>query len=155
MINAMISKALFLDVLAVYVFVRYLSDHGHSGKQYTRKEDLVLTRLTEFTMIVPIIYIFTPWFDFADYILPLWFSLVGLLLFIVALGLLGKARSSTVVIRDPFYAGFFLWAIAQPLVLHNWIAGFGLLITFLPLYLVRALRNERILPIQFGEAYKK
>jgi protein-S-isoprenylcysteine O-methyltransferase Ste14 len=155
MINAMISNALFLDILAVYVFVRYLLDRGQTGRQYISRSDLVLVRLSEFAMIVPLVYIFTPWFDFADYRLSLWFSLAGLLLAIVALWLLAKAHSSIVVIRDPIHAGFFLWAVAQPLILHNWIAGFVMLIIFIPLYLARMLREGRILPVHFGEAYRK
>ena len=48
-------------------------------------------------------------------------------------------------IRHPVYAAMFLWAIAQPLLIHNWIAGFGLLILFTLLYLTRMPREEKML----------
>jgi len=41
-------------------------------------------------------------------------------------------------LRHPIYAGMWLWGLAQPLLIHNWIAGFALLVTFTPLYLLRA-----------------
>jgi protein-S-isoprenylcysteine O-methyltransferase Ste14 len=58
-------------------------------------------------------------------------------------------------IRHPIYAGFWLWGIAQPLLLHNWIAGFAMLATFVPLYWVRVPREERMLLAHFGEVYRK
>ena len=57
-------------------------------------------------------------------------------------------------IRHPVYAAMFLWAIAQPLLIHNWVAGFGLLILFTPLYLTRMPREEKMLTEHFGETYQ-
>ncbi len=178
----LLSKAIFLDVLAVYGFVLYLSNKRQSKGKLNRelhssRMDLFLDALTNLAQIVPLVYIFTSWLDFADYRLPSWFSWAGVLLFIVALWLLGKAHSairrnfsSGLEIRDqqtlanqgiyryirhPIYAGFWLWAIAQPLLLHNWIAGFAMLATFIPLYWVRVRREERMLLGHFGEAYRK
>ena len=120
---------------------------------------------------------FTPWLEFANYRLPLWFSMAGVLLFLAALLLIGKAHftirhnisfrleileKQTLVsdglyhyIRHPFYAGFWLWCIAQPLLLHNWIAGFAMLAAFVPLYYVRVPREEQMLLGYFGEIYRK
>jgi protein-S-isoprenylcysteine O-methyltransferase Ste14 len=178
----MLSKAIFLDVLAVYVFGLYLSKNRQSRekqnkKLHSNKMDLFLDTVTDLAQVLPLVYIFTPWLDFADYSLPRWFSLVGVLLFIVALWLLGKGRSElgqnfslrmeigekqTLVkqgvyryIRHPIYAGFWLWGIAQPLLLHNWIAGFAMLATFLPLYFVRVPREERMMLGRFGEGYRE
>ena len=178
----MLSKAFFLDVLAVYLFCLYLSNNRQpnqmqTGKFYSIKEDLFLNVLIDLAQIFPLVYIFTPWFDFADYHMPLWFSVIGILLFVVALGLLGKARSMlgrnfpprmetgdkpTLVsqgvyhyIRHPIYAGFWLWGIAQPLLLQNWIAGFAMLAIFLPLYFVLVPREEQMLLAHFGDAYRK
>jgi protein-S-isoprenylcysteine O-methyltransferase Ste14 len=177
----MFSKAIFLDVLVVYLFVRYLSNHRQSEqrqtrKPYSNKPGLVLDTLTDLALIPPMVYIFTPWLDFAGYYLPAWSSLAGVLLFIVALWIIGKAyfrpgtnyptrveigdKHSLVsqgiyrYIRHPIYAGFWLWSIAQPLLLHNWIAGFAMLATFLPLYWVRVPREERMLLERFGESYR-
>jgi protein-S-isoprenylcysteine O-methyltransferase Ste14 len=182
MIIEMISKAIFLDVLAVYVFSLYVLTKGQpkemkTRKLYLSKGDLFLDTLTNIAWIIPMVYIFTPWLDFADYQLSLWFSLVGVLLFIVALWLLGKAHSmighnfsprmeigdeQTPVsqgvyhyFRHPIFAGFWLWSIAQPLLLHNWIAGFAMLVTFLPLYFVWVAREEKLSLGRFGEAHRK
>ncbi len=177
----MFSKAIFLDVLAVYLFVLYLSNHRQKGQRQTRKPssnklDLDLDTLTGLGLILPMVYIFTPWLDFADYYLPSWFSLAGVLLFIVALWIIGRAHSrlganfSTRMeigdkqslvsqgiyryIRHPIYAGFWLWSIAQPLLLHNWLAGLAMLAAFLPLYWVRVPREERMLLGRFGDGYR-
>ena len=53
------------------------------------------------------------------------------------------------------YASHFLWAFAQPLLLWNWVAGFGLLITFIPLYVVRVPVEEKMLAGKFGAAYEQ
>ena len=177
----MISKAIYLDVLAVYLFFLYFSNSRQPRQVQIRKlhsthMDLFLDRLTDSAQFVPLVYIFTPWLEFADYRLPLWVSLTGVLLFIVALLLIGKAHSTlghnfshrieirekqTLVregvyhyIRHPIYAGFWLWCIAQPLLLHNWIAGFAMLATFVPLYFIRVHREEQMLLAHFGETYR-
>jgi protein-S-isoprenylcysteine O-methyltransferase Ste14 len=182
MIIEMISKAIFLDILGVYLFCLYLSN-GKQDRQvqtrkiYSNKMDLFLDALAYLALFVPLVYIFTPWLEFANYRLPLWFSLAGVLLFIIALLLIGKARSmighnilsrmeirekQTLVseglyqfIRHPVYAGFWLCCIAQPLLLHNWIAGFAILATFVPFYCVQVPREEQMLLGHFGEAYRK
>ena len=182
MIIEIISKAIFLDILAIYLFCLYISNSRQprqiqTRKLHSNKMDLFLDALTDLAQFVPLVYIFTPWLDFADYRLPVWFSVAGVLLFIVALLLIGKAHSTighnfsprmeirekqTLVsdgvyhyIRHPIYTGFWLWGIAQPLLLHNWIAGFALLVTFVPLYWVRVPREEQMLLVHFGEAYRK
>ncbi len=181
MIIEMISKAIFLDVLAVYLFFLYISNGRQPRPVQTRKlhfnrMDLFLSALSDLPLLISLVYIFTPWLDFADYRLPLWFSVTGVLLFIVALLLIGKAHSTighnfsprmeigdkqTLVsdgvyhyIRHPIYAGFWLWSIAQPLLLHNWIAGFAMLAAFVPLYWMRVPREEQMLLAHFGEAYR-
>ena len=52
------------------------------------------------------------------------------------------------------YAAHWWWAIAQILLLQNWIAGLSLLVSFLPLYLVRVPREERMMLEQFGQEYR-
>ena len=57
-------------------------------------------------------------------------------------------------IRHPIYAGLWLWAIAQPLLLQNWLAGFALLVLFTPLYFTRRPREEGLMLDYFGEEYR-
>ena len=57
-------------------------------------------------------------------------------------------------IRYPIYASVWLWGMAQALLLHNWVAGLAGLICFLPVYLFRVPREERMMLNHFGEAYR-
>jgi protein-S-isoprenylcysteine O-methyltransferase Ste14 len=56
-------------------------------------------------------------------------------------------------VRHPMYAAIFLFAIAQGLVLQNWLAGWGGFVSFALLYLVRAPREEKMMSEFFGEEY--
>jgi protein-S-isoprenylcysteine O-methyltransferase Ste14 len=125
--------------------------------------------------VLPWIYIFSTWLDFADYSLPAWAGWIGAAVFAGALMLLWKAyhdlgqnwspkidiiegqvlvtQGISGKIRHPIYAGLWLWAVALPLLLQNWIAGFAFPISFLILYLVRMPREEKMLRDQFGQEY--
>ncbi len=151
-----------------------------------RNNKIVLSRRTPLEMIlltvafigmllIPLIYLFTPRLDFADYQLPPWTAWVGTLLFLPALWLLWRSHadlghnwSETLEvrkghelitkgvykqIRHPMYAAILLWGLAQPWLLHNWMAGWSHLVSFLPLYLLRVPHEETLMNEQFGEAY--
>ena len=130
--------------------------------------------------IVPLVYLFTSWFDFADYYLPRWLSQAvgwtGAAVFAGALWLLwrshadlGRNWSAFVEVREgqwlvtqgvyghirhPMYAAHLLWTVAQALLLQNWIAGPAFLVVFLPLYLLRVPREEQMMLASFGEDYR-
>jgi protein-S-isoprenylcysteine O-methyltransferase Ste14 len=57
-------------------------------------------------------------------------------------------------VRHPMYAAFFLWAIAQALLLPNWIAGPAGLAGFGTLFALRVGREERMMEAAFGDAYR-
>jgi protein-S-isoprenylcysteine O-methyltransferase Ste14 len=57
-------------------------------------------------------------------------------------------------VRHPMYAAFFLWAIAQALLLPNWIAGLAGLVGFGTLFALRVGREERMMEAAFGDAYR-
>jgi protein-S-isoprenylcysteine O-methyltransferase Ste14 len=57
-------------------------------------------------------------------------------------------------IRHPMYAAHILWAIAQILLLHNWIAGYSFFAVMVPHYLIRVEKEEAILQRQFGDEYE-
>ena len=52
------------------------------------------------------------------------------------------------------YASQWLWGMAQALLLQNWIAGWAGVVLFVPLYVFRVVREERMMLEQFGEAYR-
>lgn len=149
---------------------------GRAARSQSRPLDITLDMLVFLAWhVLPWIYIFSIWLDFADYSLPAWAGWIGVAIFASALVLLWKAyhdlghnwspkidivegqvlvtRGIYGKIRHPIYAGLWLWAVAQPLLLHNWIAGFAFPLCFLILYLVRMPREEKMLQDQFGQEY--
>jgi protein-S-isoprenylcysteine O-methyltransferase Ste14 len=52
------------------------------------------------------------------------------------------------------YAGIFLFAVAQGLLLQNWLAGWAGLVTVAFLYLVRTPREEKMMCEFFGDSYR-
>ena len=57
-------------------------------------------------------------------------------------------------VRHPMYSAFFLWFLAQALLIPNWIAGPAGLVAFTILFAVRVPREERLMLDAFGEAYR-
>jgi protein-S-isoprenylcysteine O-methyltransferase Ste14 len=58
------------------------------------------------------------------------------------------------LVRHPMYSAFWLWAIAQALLLPNWIAGFAGLVGFGLLFFGRIGEEERLMCEAFGEEYR-
>ena len=126
--------------------------------------------------ILPLLYVLSPWLDFADYHLPAGLGWVGVPVFAAALWLLwrshvdlGRHWSATLQvrkdhslvttgvysrIRHPMYAAHWLWGVAQALLLQNWLAGPAMLVFFVPLYLLRVRREEKMLLDHFGQEYR-
>jgi len=146
----------------------------------TKPEWLLLCLTSLGLIIFPLLYVFTNRLDFADYALPTWASLaagwVGVPVFVIALWLLWRSHADlgrnwspkleiregqTLVtqgvfrhVRHPMYTAHWLWAIAQALLLQNWIAGLAMLASFLPLYLLRVVHEEQMMLEYFGEEYR-
>jgi protein-S-isoprenylcysteine O-methyltransferase Ste14 len=126
--------------------------------------------------IVPALYIFARFPRFADYPFVPALAWLGTLTFGAALWLfylthkeLGRnwsislelRENQTLVmsgvysrIRHPMYTAFWLWAIAQALLLPNWIAGPAGLLGFGILYVLRVRAEERLMLERFGEQYR-
>jgi protein-S-isoprenylcysteine O-methyltransferase Ste14 len=127
-------------------------------------------------MIIPLVYVFTSKLDFANYYLPEWAGWLGAVIFLDAIWLLflshrdlGRHWTATVGVRDehklittgiykyirhPMYAAHLVWAIAQILILHNWIAGYSFIVTMIPFYFYRKRKEEEMLLEEFGEEYR-
>jgi len=56
-------------------------------------------------------------------------------------------------VRHPMYAGYWLWMLAQALLLANWVAGFAGLLAFGLHFFLRIGREEQMLRERFGDAY--
>jgi protein-S-isoprenylcysteine O-methyltransferase Ste14 len=57
-------------------------------------------------------------------------------------------------VRHPMYSAFWLWALAQALLLPNWIAGPAGLIGFGTLFFLRVGREEALIIETFGDEYR-
>jgi protein-S-isoprenylcysteine O-methyltransferase Ste14 len=56
-------------------------------------------------------------------------------------------------IRHPMYAALWISALAQPLLVHNWIAGFLVVPACAALWIIRVPREEAMLRQRFVDAY--
>lgn len=124
---------------------------------------------------MPLLSIFTEWFHAFDYKLSNWISWPGSGVFLASIVLRGVAQSdlgsswsptletdsqqqlvtSGVYqwIRHPLYTSLILWAIAQPVLLQNYIAGFSGALAVAAIWLVRVPAEERMMCERFGAAY--
>lgn len=57
-------------------------------------------------------------------------------------------------VRHPMYTAFWLWAVAPPFLLGNWVAGFAGIVGFGTLYFLRVGREEAMMEAEFGQDYR-
>jgi protein-S-isoprenylcysteine O-methyltransferase Ste14 len=147
-----------------------------SERRVTTQEKTLLGFLFLGMFFVPILYGASNWLDFANYSLPAWAGWLGVILIAGAVLVFWRAHadlglnwSPTLEIREkhelitrgiyshirhPMYASQWLWVIAQPLLLQNWIAGFINLLVFVPFYFLRVRQEEQLMLEQFGDQYR-
>jgi protein-S-isoprenylcysteine O-methyltransferase Ste14/peptidoglycan/xylan/chitin deacetylase (PgdA/CDA1 family) len=167
-------------------FVVYCAIRGVYEKRTRRMEKLVRRgdRLDIGLMVVvfvgnvllPVLYLATPWLEFADYSLPPFVPRCGVVVMLAALWLFWRAHADLGLnwsvtlevrnghelvrhgvyraVRHPMYASIFLFGLAQGLLLANWLAGWSALATFAPLYLIRTPREEQMMCETFGQEYR-
>jgi protein-S-isoprenylcysteine O-methyltransferase Ste14 len=126
--------------------------------------------------LVPVTYVLTDEPAFANYSFRPALAWLGTLVFVASLLLfflvhkqLGENWSVTLEIRrrhtlvttglygwvrHPMYSAFWMWAVAQALLLPNWIAGPAGLVGFGTLFFFRVRREERMMIETFGDEYR-
>ncbi|MFT0858506.1 protein-S-isoprenylcysteine O-methyltransferase [Ancylobacter sp. G4_0304] len=126
--------------------------------------------------IVPLLWATSRVFNFANYPYSIVQFALGTAVFIFSLWLfrrthkdLGKNWSVTLEIKDshklitggvyrhvrhPMYSAFFLWALAQLILIPNWIAGPAGFIGFGILFAFRVGREEAMMLDTFGDEYR-
>jgi protein-S-isoprenylcysteine O-methyltransferase Ste14 len=127
-------------------------------------------------MILPPVYLFTGWLDFANYDQPAWLAWLGIPVAAATVWLfwrshadLGTNWSPTLELREghdlvtrgvyrrmrhPMYASIWLWSASQALLLPNWLVGLAGLATFAPMYFRRVPREEKMMRDAFGASYE-
>jgi protein-S-isoprenylcysteine O-methyltransferase Ste14 len=126
--------------------------------------------------IVPCIYIATRFPRFADYPLIPALSYLGIAVEVASLWLFYRSHHDLghnwsvsldvrerhtlvttgvyALVRHPMYAGFWLMALGQALLLPNWIAGPAGLVGFGILFFGRVGREEEMMMTAFGDEYR-
>lgn len=141
----------------------------------SQEKNLLILLLTGM-FIVPLIYSASNWLDFANYSLPTWAGWLGVVFIILALIVFWRAHADLKTnwspsleirekhelithgiygyIRHPMYASQWLWVIAQPLLLQNWLAGWLDLFVFILFYVLRVRAEEKLMIDTFGDQYR-
>ncbi len=172
-------------VFFVYFIIGFFIRSPHernskkANKTKTKKDSLevVTVLLVAFGGILfPLVYWFTPLFNFANYEINLWagiagsiIGIFGLLLFWIAHSKLGiqfspglEIKESHILITDgiysqirhPMYSAYFLTSLSQLLLIGNWFVGPAFFISFSILYIARVKREESFMVEQFGQSYQ-
>jgi protein-S-isoprenylcysteine O-methyltransferase Ste14 len=176
-----ISKAIFVALVIGWYLIRYKYARRSrrqrviSSARGPLETALLLTSLAGLGL-VPLVYVATAMPRFAAYGFHSALAWLGFSFAIAALGMfhlthraLGRNWSISLDVREnhelvtsgvyrrvrhPMYSAFWLWAIAQALLLPNWIAGFAGLVGFGTLFFGRVAREERMMLETFGDGYR-
>lgn len=154
---------------------RYKKTEQMKSKETLREKALVFLA-TVGMMIVPMIYVFTPWLDafsmgLSDW--ARWIGIVGygfgLILFWQVHKTLGRNWSPVLElrrehelitqgpykhIRHPMYTYMWIGVVCCWLIPSNWIVGIVAAITWSTLYFIRLPGEEKMMIEEFGQEYK-
>ena len=177
--NPWIAKTVILAATAVMMFIR--APHGQRSRNVkvakSHKTPLE-TGLLVFVwagFFVPLIWVASPAFSFAEYPLRSGPLISGVVCFVIGLWFfyrshadLGTNWSITLEVREqhrlitqgvyrrirhPMYLALALYSIGQALIIPNWVAGPSNLIAFAILCALRVRAEERMMVEGFGEEY--
>lgn len=146
-------------------------------RAYRVRETVLLTISICGMLVAPLTYVLSGEPKFASYPFMPWMAWLGAAVFAGALWMfhrthrdLGRNWSVTLEIREqhklittgiysrlrhPMYTAFWLWALAQALLLPNWVAGPAGLVGFGTLFFMRVGREERMMEEMFGDEYRR
>jgi len=177
--NPWIAKALVLAATVVMIAIR--APHGRRSrsvrvaKSHKTPLETGLLVLAWIAFFVPLIWVASPAFSFAEYPLRSGPLILGVMCFVIGLWLfyrshadLGTNWSITLEVREqhrlitqgvyrrirhPMSSALVLYAVAHALVIPNWVAGPSNLVAFAVLFALRVRPEERMMLEQFGDEY--
>jgi protein-S-isoprenylcysteine O-methyltransferase Ste14 len=174
------SNLVFFLGLLVYLRIRGVYASRLRGvekvhREIDLQEKVLLVLVFVGCLVPPLVYLFTPLVNFANYHQPAFAPWLGTAVIVFSLWLfwrshadlgpnwsisleLGKDHQLVTggvyrLVRHPMYASIWLWSIAQALLLPNWLAGPSTLVPFAAMYFLRTPREERMMQARFGQAY--
>ena len=164
------------QIVIRYPYQQTAKTGAKTVQRVSRTENILLVLLTIFAGLIPLVYSITHWLDFANYHLPVWLGICGLLLLVFSLFVFWRAHfdlkanwspsleiraDHTLVtdgiyhlVRHPMYLSQLLWALAQILIMQNWLAGPLNLLFFIPFYFLRSRAEEKLMLDRFGDEYQ-
>jgi len=179
--TAALSKSVFVILAIGWYLIRYRYARRSRREKVVRtargprESALLLISLTGLG-ILPLIFVATGIPKFASYPfhpiqgwLGLLFAIATLWMFRLTHKAIGRNWSVSLDVREghrlvthgiysrvrhPMYSAFWLWAVAQALLLPNWVAGFAGLVGFGTLFFGRVAREERMMLEMFGDSYR-
>ena len=177
--NPWIAKAVILTATVAMIAIR--APHGKRSravktvKSFKGAREAVLLVLAWVGFLVPLIWVASPAFSFAEYTLHLTPLLAGSTCLVLGLWYfyrshadLGTYWSVTLELREshrlitqgvyrrvrhPMYAALLLYSVGQVLAVPNWIAGPSYLVSFAILFLLRVSLEEQMMLDAFGNEY--
>jgi protein-S-isoprenylcysteine O-methyltransferase Ste14 len=180
MMNPWIAKAVILTASVVMVAIR--APHGQRSRSVKvvahRKggRETALLTLAWAGFFIPLIWMASPLFWFAEYPLRAGPLVAGIACLVAGLWLfyrshadLGTNWSITLEVREqhrlithgvyrrirhPMYTALLLYSVGQALVIPNWLAGPSNLIAFGTLFVCRVGAEEAMMRDQFGGEYR-
>lgn len=179
--NEQIFKISFIVLWIAYIIIRAPFDTKHKQVEKLKVtkpviEKLLIMSLGIGLMIIPLIWMFTPFLDAFNMGFPHWLRFSGILLAILSLfyfwqihKALGTNWSPTLEIkkqhqlvkegpykriRHPMYTQIWIWTIAQVFIVSNVYAGFSGIIVWTIVYFIRVSNEEKMMLEHFGEVYR-
>jgi protein-S-isoprenylcysteine O-methyltransferase Ste14 len=179
-VTPLVAKLIWWAGAVVWFIIMYphvrRSRRTRTAERHERDRERVLMTISLTGLfIIPAIYTLTGIPRFADYPFQRVLAWLGAVVLLLALLLffhthrrLGRYWSVTLEIREnhglvtdgiyrfvrhPMYSAYFMWALAQALLLPNWIAGPAGLVGFGTLFAFRVRREEAMMLQAFGDEY--
>ena len=178
--NPWFGKAIVLASSIAMVLIRAPHGQRSRGVKVVRSArgalEVVLLTLAWLAFFVPLVWVATPVFAFADYPLRLVPLLAGIVCLAVGLWLFARSHSDlgtnwsiTLEVREkhqlvtqgiyrtvrhPMYSALLLYSLGQALVVPNWIAGPSYAVAMSLLIALRLGPEERMMLEAFGKDYE-